>query len=103
MKLPNSLFSVFKIFRYGDRLKPNRDWFILLTLTALCLVASVCWNIFLFSQLENGKSVGNVTVPNHTAATSSISGVQTVFQKRAAQESNYQHAYTFIDPSLGGS
>jgi len=94
------IFSQIKrLFSYGDRLRPNRDWFALLIVGALLLVGSLVWNAYLFTQLQNGKVIGS-SAPVHTASTTSITAVQAVFKARAAEESNYQHSYSFIDPSL---
>jgi hypothetical protein len=86
---------------YGAHLRPARDWFLLLWVCAFLLVASVCWNAWLFNQVTNGVVIGNPSQkPAAVFNKASVTTVQNVFTDRAAKEAQYQTgAYNFIDPS----
>jgi hypothetical protein len=93
-----------KVFSYGERIRPARDWYLLLSIAGILLVIGVVWNVFLFNELENGKSLqSSIPAQSHPIANSSITAVQAVFQKRATEENNYQNVYHFVDPSVPGS
>ncbi len=102
-KYLESLTSFLRIFRYGDQLKPVRDWLVLLGITSLLLILSVVWNIWLFVNSENIKAINTATLLDQSTASGSIPPVQAVFQERATQETDYQHTYQFVDPSLPNS
>ncbi|MBA3789188.1 hypothetical protein H0X32_02210 [Patescibacteria group bacterium] len=98
------LSTVTRIFRYGDRIHPSRDWFVLLAFALLLLVISIGFNVWLFMQIAGGKSiVSDTSVPHVASSTTSVTDVQNVFKGRASEETNYQHTYHFVDPSLPGS
>jgi hypothetical protein len=98
-----SLSKLKKFFAYGDRIRPTRDWYVILTIAGVLLLVGIGWNAFLFNELESGKNIGpTVTAPQKVIG-NSVTSVQTVFQKRATEENNYQSTYHFVDPSLPGS
>lgn len=86
---------------YGERLKPERDWFVLLWISAGLLVASIGWNAWLYHQIESGAVIGNSTVkPAAVFNKTSVTNVQNIFTDRASEEARYTTgAYNFIDPS----
>lgn len=91
----------FRSFRYGDRLQPVRDWFVLVSIGAILLLASLAWNTWLFSRVTNGEAIGTATsTPSFNPA--SIDSVNTLFQKRATIEAQYKDGH-FVDPSLPAS
>jgi hypothetical protein len=103
-KIFATLGSFKKVFAYGDRIHPARDWFTVLIIALLLLIASVGWNFYLFNQFQNAKAAANVTEANTAAGVGdSVTQVQTIFQQRATEEQNYQKNYSFVDPSLPGS
>jgi len=103
--MKNFSFSKYsQFFHYGDRVRPTRDWFVLITIAFVLLLVSVGWNIWIFVELANGQSLGPVPVARHTPIpTISVTSVQEVFKERAAEETNYQNNYHFVDPSAPGS
>ncbi len=105
MKNLLSLNSLKKLFSYGERIRPVRDWFVLLGIAAILFVLGVLWEIALFYQLQTQKQVATPTVTQAQAddIQTEITQVQALFQKRAAEEHNYQQLYHFVDPSLPGS
>lgn len=82
---------------YGERLNPERDWILLITVAALLLLASLAWNVWLFYRVTNGDAIGtaNVSAPINPA---SIDTVNALFQKRAEMETEYKNGH-FVDPS----
>jgi hypothetical protein len=99
-KLPKQLRFLSKL-SYGKRIHPARDWFIILIVSFLLVLASVAWNAWLF--LNAGNETGAVTPQTQADAglsTQALANVQAVFQKRATEETFYQTTYHFPDPSL---
>jgi hypothetical protein len=95
-----SLESLKKIFTYGERIRPVRDWFVLLAITTILLIIGVFWNIYIFNQFENVKTPASDThTPQLQNLETSVQKVQTIFQSRATEENNYQQTYQFVDPS----
>jgi hypothetical protein len=98
------LNSLKKLFAYGDRVHPARDWFVLLISAMLLLIASVGWNVYLFNQFQNEKGTADATQAKTSAGVGdSITQAQAIFQQRATEEQNYQKNYSFVDPSRSGS
>ncbi len=95
--------SLKKIFAYGTRLKATRDWLLLLSITGILLVICTLWNVYIFSELANGKIIGASTTTPATAAPVSVTHAQDIFKQRALEEGNYQSLYHFVDPSLPSS
>lgn len=96
MKL--SLNSTTKKFHYGDRLRPGRDWLVLLVFFIIALAISVAYNLWTFSQVTNGQKIGNAPVT--TPAQIKLDQVQNLFDARAAERAHYKSDYRFVDPSL---
>ncbi len=83
---------------YGSRLRPVRDWMVLLVLFSVFLLASLVWNLWLFSQTTKGYKIGSVTPT--PAVQIELEQVKTLFAKRAAEQTKYIQEYRFVDPSL---
>jgi hypothetical protein len=99
-----SLSSYLRSFRYGGPLNPERDWFVLLGIALLVLLASIAWNVWFFISLAHGESATPaITTPHTTSSASSVTNIQEIFQARATEQNNYQQTYHFVDPSLSGS
>lgn len=90
--------NFFRSFRYGDRLQPVRDWFVLVTIGVILLLMSLAWNTWLFSRVTNGEAIGTAT-STPALTTTSIDSVTALFQKRADIETQYKNGH-FVDPSL---
>jgi hypothetical protein len=100
MKNLNSLFGKLRHgFSYGDRIRPARDWFVLLTITGIILCISIAWNIWLLSRVTSGEAIGTAT-STPPAASFNVDSVQTMFEARAAERGRYVSTYHFVDPSL---
>lgn len=89
------------MFRYGDRLNSSRDWFVLVGITAILLLASIGWNVWLFLRVTNGEAIGTATT-QASLNPASIDSVNTLFQARANTETEYKNAH-FVDPSAGSA
>jgi hypothetical protein len=95
MKIPTFSFAKLK---YGSRIRPVRDWLVLLTGFALFLLASLAWNMWLFSQATSGNKIG--TQSSQPAVEIKLDQVKTLFGSRAAEQTRYIQEYKFVDPSL---
>lgn len=101
MDISNSLKSFFHRFRSGVHQDPVRDWLILLTLSIFTFICIVVWNAWAFDTVAQGGAIGKTatsTLPVFNS--SSIDTINTVFEKRAAEEAKYvTGVYRFTDPS----
>ena len=96
-KLTNLTASL-KGIRYGDALRPSRDWLMLLTIALLLLVGSIAWNLWTFSEVTKGDPIGNEAPPASTD-TGVIDSAARLFEERRAEEARYHSEYRFVDPS----
>lgn len=96
--ISNLIRSITRALSYGSRLRPTRDWLVLLSLFTLLLIASVGWNLIQFTRVAQGEKIGNVeaTAP----AQIQVGTVQDLFKKRAEERVRFQSQYRFVDPSL---
>lgn len=97
----SSLSGLFKRFAYGERLKPYRDWFVLLACMFLLLVASVAWNVLVFFSAVDGEVIGTTEPQKEVFDEAAIERVEETFAGRAEEEARYRASYQFVDPSLG--
>ncbi|MBP6860316.1 MAG: hypothetical protein KBC38_02020 [Candidatus Pacebacteria bacterium] len=84
--------------RYGDELRPQRDWSVLLILAGLILIASITVSAWTFIRVTQGQPVG---VDGSAAgnAASDIENAKALFEERRAEEARYRSEYQFVDPS----
>jgi hypothetical protein len=98
MKIPFDIRAILRNLSYGDRVRPVRDWFVLLGATAMLIGLSIGWNVWLFQNVERG----GFTDPAEAAGAFDplpIESVRAVFEERRAQEARYEDEYRFVDPS----
>ncbi|MDB5265368.1 MAG: hypothetical protein JWM39_81 [Parcubacteria group bacterium] len=69
----------------------------LVAIATVLLIASIGWNVWLFLRVTNGDAIGTATV-QQSLNPASIDSVNTLFQSRAATETNYKNSH-FVDPS----
>lgn len=89
----------FGLVSYGERLNPVRDWLILLLVAAALLVVSAVMNVFMYIGVRNAPSHTPMVSDQPAIDAKSVAAVEAIFQKRAAEEGNYEHVYQFVDPS----
>lgn len=93
-----SLRPITRFLSYGPRVRPSRDWFVLLALFTVLMFGSVLWNLVQFSHVLEGQQIGNGTVATSTPI--NLNTVQALFTQRADERVRYQSQYRFVDPSL---
>lgn len=98
MDISTDLGSLAKRFSYGRRMRPERDWFVLLAVAAVLVLASAAWNLWLFAKVEQGYALDADAVPA-TFDAAPIESVRAVFEERRAEELRYRQEYRFVDPS----
>jgi hypothetical protein len=98
MKLDLKNLSKLKIPGYGERLRPNRDWLILFSLSCVLLAAGVVWHMSLFSKVTKGEGLEGGSV-EETGRTPELDAVGRQFEARKAEEEKYLGEYRFVDPS----
>lgn len=99
----NSLTSITKRFSYGDRLRPYRDWYLLLAVVFVLALLSVAWNVVIFFRAVDGEIIGTGEVrEKEVFDEEAVDRVEAAFTARAEEEARYRGTYQFVDPSLGG-
>lgn len=100
MKFPTHIGSAVNLtmLQYGKRLRPVRDWFIVLTVLAVLLIGSVAWNVLFFlGALE--EDAAPATTSHEPSAAAPVAEVLSAFTLRAQEEARYRSEYRFVDPS----
>lgn len=98
MKPSFDIRTILRRISYGETVRPVRDWFVLLSITAILVALSIGWNALLFRDLE----AGGVTAPGEGVTAFDalpIESVRAVFEARKAEELRYTSEYRFVDPS----
>lgn len=99
MKIHLTPKNLFKRFSYGNRPRPSRDWFAILTVATLLIVLSIGWNLWLLRSVERGGVIGN-EAPATSFDARPIEEIRAVFESRSLEELKYRQQYRFVDPSL---
>lgn len=99
MKTSIPLKNLFARFSYGNRPRPSRDWFLLLTAATFLIVLSIGWNLWLLRSVEEGGVIGN-EAPASSFDARPIEEIRAVFESRSLEELKYRQQYRFVDPSL---
>lgn len=88
-----------KLFHASNRQHPTRDWFVMLTASAVLVGGVVGWHVWVYiSATTKPAVVGDVsTVPAFD--TSVVDTVERVFAIRAKESEQYRSTYRFVDPS----
>lgn len=101
MKLPKLNTKFLSFLSYGPRVRPFRDWFVLISIGVLLLLASAGWNTWLFYRIFNGEALAPVTAPQGANfSTEALTKAEALFSARATEEGKYKTEYRFVDPSL---
>lgn len=97
---PYAFFSKFS--KTSSPFDPERDWLMLLIVSAIALSCIVVWNVWAFDTVANGGAIGSVSTSTKPAFDqASLEAVHVIFANRAAEKEKYTTgAYRYIDPSL---
>jgi hypothetical protein len=98
----SSLGKLRNVFRYGDRMRPVRDWFVLLAISIMTLGVAVVWNAWLFDDVASGGTLLDAATSTPAAfSKSSLQSVEQIFQERAAEDATFASTTSnFTDPSI---
>ena len=88
---------------YGSRIKPMRDWIILVVVSLLLLGACAVWATWLFMTGASQDMVEGFVSPHLVLSPELLQKTDLLFTERALEASRYQTEYQFVDPSLSGS
>jgi hypothetical protein len=83
---------------YGERLRPERDWLVLLALAAVLFLISIAANVFIYSEVTDESAVSSSGAAGGVN-TNAIDAAEQLFAKRAAEKARYESQYEFVDPS----
>ncbi|HWH16113.1 MAG TPA: hypothetical protein VNU25_00805 [Candidatus Paceibacterota bacterium] len=99
MKTALPFKDLLKRFSYGNRPRPSRDWFMILSIATCLIVLSVGWNLWLLRSVEQGGVIGN-EAPAASFDARPIEEIRAVFESRSLEELQFRQQYRFVDPSL---
>jgi hypothetical protein len=93
------LSHIGKLFHASRHTHPARDWFILLSVTAVLVGGVAGWNAWVYVDATTKivAPLESVTIPNFD--TSVVESVQKAFAARAEEAGRYRSTYHFVDPS----
>lgn len=97
--LPKSLFPI-RTASANDRPHPYRDWYTLVGISTILLLASLLWNVWFFMQATRGEGTGEGNTAGQGIRENVIDTVRGIFIERAAEEGRYRTEYRFVDPSV---
>jgi len=86
MKLSAFLESIQSLrkIRYGNQIRPVRDWFILITVAIVLLVLGASWNVLEFNNVIASKITAPQSSPHKNALNgATMQKVQDIFSVRA--------------------
>jgi len=100
--MPNPLNLLLEKIKPSGHQDPERDWIVLLIVSIIMLTGIVTWNVWAFDTIAKGRILGPTASTTITTFKQSSSGeIHTIFEERAAEETNYTSGvYQYIDPSL---
>lgn len=78
-------------------LHPVRDWFMLLGVATFLIIGSIVWNLWLFSQVTRGGTLGSA--PQESSKDIGLESITNEFAERAYERSRYETPGRFADPS----
>lgn len=87
--------------QFGGGPDPVRDWLVLLSLSGIMLAGIIVWNVWAFSTVANGGTIGTAAAPApEIFKRSSIEEVNAVFVHHVTERSKYSRGvYQYADPS----
>ncbi len=97
--LTTFLKKYLRMFSYGDRVRPQRDWLILMMIMLGILAVSAGWSYWLFEHISSGEAESQSATPATSVKAVSLDTVRTVFDARAIEHTHYLSDYHFVDPS----
>ncbi|MGB4076837.1 MAG: hypothetical protein WBK28_04010 [Minisyncoccia bacterium] len=96
----STLAKKFLSLRYGTRLRPHRDWLLLLSFMGVLLVASLAWNtLHFFAVVERDSSVNAEVAAPRALDRTMLTQTRAALDAQAAEDERYRSEYLFVDPS----
>ncbi len=102
MKIPfsqSSLTHALRSLQYGPRIRPVRDWFVLLGIVFVLMLASVGINVWLLTTVERGEALGPAGAAMPALDKGPMEHARALFEKRVQEQDRYLEQYRFVDPS----
>ena len=103
MNLNNLNFSFLKRFTYGKRVRPARDWLVLIIIALIALAGFGVAGAWVYLEGARGRSGEVIPLLAPELSGDALERTEALFERRALEESRYRSEYQFVDPSLPGS
>jgi hypothetical protein len=94
-KLERALLAL----KYGNVIRPHRDWLILLTISLIVFVGSAVWNAWLFNKVIRGEFLGDAPEVAPLQTLDTLETVKDVLEERRVKELFYRVGSSFVDPA----
>ena len=92
--------SFLKRLSYGKRVRPARDWLVLIIIALAGFAIAGTW-VYLEGARARGGEVAPLQVPG--LSDDVLERTEMLFEERSLEESRYRSEYQFVDPALPGS
>jgi hypothetical protein len=88
-----------RYLRYGDHIRPQRDWLFIMGMGAILFIVSASWSYWIFHRVSAGESLETQAGGAPTINAATLESVKAIFDTRSAERAHYQNDYRFVDPS----
>ncbi len=98
-KITSRITTYLKFLRYGERIRPVRDWLVVLAVVAVLIISTSIWSYGLFRQTTAAERSQATAAAQASISRASLETVRNIFEARAAEHERYLSEYHFVDPS----
>jgi hypothetical protein len=94
----STFFSRKKSTSKDEQIHATRDWFVLVAIAIILVLASTLYNLWLVARITSGQSFG-VSQKATVVPDVSTKSVDAIFAARGVSQNTYVHSYYIVDPS----
>ncbi len=87
------------LLKISSRTHPVRDWFLILSVCALCVGGSIGWNVWNYFSTQTALEQKAVVAPARGFDKNVVDDMEQAFAGRAVEAEKYRSTYRFVDPS----
>jgi len=85
---------------YGSRVRPARDWVVLVVSTIVLLAGLAVFATWEYLEGAKADPILNLPTTSNTISPEALKETEALFAERAAEAQRFQSEYQFVDPSL---